>query len=99
MSAIKSRKNKVIDTEVWKNIPPFGEKYKISSVGRVTQIKNGIRKNVFHKDGYVQVKLNVGGGNPGKMLLIHRLVAIAFISNPKNKPQVNHKNGIKGKEK
>ncbi len=44
-----------------------------------------------HKDtkGYYQVKLRNEFGS--QQLLIHRLVAMAFIPNPKNFPQINHK--------
>lgn len=39
--------------------------------------------------GYLRLELNK------KAYAVHRLVALTFIPNPKNKPQVNHKNGIK----
>lgn len=45
------------------------------------------------KDGYLRVYYKVNGKGINK--LVHRLIAIAFIDNPLNKPQVNHKNGIK----
>ena len=46
-------------------------------------------KPMISKKGYLKVELK------RKMYSIHRLVALAFIPNPKNKPQVNHKDGIK----
>lgn len=50
-------------------------------------------KLVPDKIGYLRVPLQNEFGK--KMKFIHRLVAEAFIPNPQNLPQVNHKNGIK----
>jgi len=62
------------------------------------KIKSKIPKTFLDKQGYEKVRLSVGGVTKGvtqKLVLIHRLVAMAFIPNPENKRTVNHKNGIK----
>jgi hypothetical protein len=48
----------------------------------------------INRDGYLVVTLT-NDLNKRITLRIHRLMALAFISNPDNKPEVNHKNGIK----
>lgn len=53
--------------------------------GRVKKLKP--HKN--HK-GYLWINL----GRQGRRF-VHRMVAEAFIPNPENKPQINHKNGIR----
>ena len=79
--------------EIWKDKKYYEGRYQVSSCGRVKSLK---RKNVLKekilkpyvdKDGYLTVALN----NPRKTFLVHRLVAEAFIPNPDNLPQVNHK--------
>ena len=50
-------------------------------------------KPQINSSGYLLVNLYMGAKLKGKT--IHRLVAEAFIHNPENKPEVNHRNGIK----
>jgi hypothetical protein len=56
--------------------------------------KGKIMKNKLNSDGYYSIML-CDGNKIRKTYLIHRLVAINFISNSENKPQVNHINNIK----
>lgn len=82
--------------EIWKDIKDFIGLYQVSNWGRVKrligyQCKNErILKPRKHKCGYFAVILYKDGVT--KSYLIHRLVAQAFLPNPNNLPQVNHKN-------
>lgn len=70
--------------------------YYITNTGDVYSTYNKHLKKITpitDKDGYLIVCLHKDKKQINKK--IHRLVAEAFIPNPENKPQVNHKNGIK----
>lgn len=79
--------------EIWKDIKGYEGLYQISNLGRVKSLKTGkIRKQCYDKDRYLKIELS---NKTQKSLKIHRLVAQAFIPNPLNLPQVNHKDGNK----
>lgn len=78
-----------LNKEVWKDIQGYEGLYKVSSLGRIKNVKGLIRKPRLYKDGYFDIKLSKNGKNKTKR--INRLVALAFIPNPNNYPMVNHK--------
>jgi len=78
---------------MWKIIPEH-PKYEVSNDGEVRHIKSHRVKSIRVKDGYCFVGLSVSH-KVKKWVSLHRLVAKAFIANPKNKPEVNHKDGNK----
>lgn len=86
--------------EVWKPVKNYENEYLISNYGRLQTIpRKGtfkipiIRKTFLDKKGYEVCSLVKN--KKYKYIKIHRLVAEAFIPNPLNKEQVNHKDGNK----
>jgi len=99
---MKTEKSQV--EEIWKDIPGYEKRYQISNFGQCRSINRMVRGKsntlrnypgrvlkIFYGEHYGTVML----GHKGKTITIHRLVAMAFIQNPENKPCVNHIDGNK----
>ena len=73
-----------------KDIKGYEGLYAVTSCGKIWSYKNEkFLKPGVYKKGYLYVNLWKDGGFKTKQ--IHRLVAEAYIPNPDNLPQVNHK--------
>ena len=91
------------NNEVWRDIKGYEGLYQVSNYGRVKSLEKDIiykDGNIHHRkerirnpskksNGYLMVCFYVDREQKG--LLLHRLVAEAFLPNPDNLPQVNHK--------
>ena len=76
--------------EIWRDVAGFEGLYQVSNYGKVKNtLSNKVLKNVLHHRGYLIVGLTKN--KRAKTFSVHRLVAAAFIPNPNNYPQVNHK--------
>ena len=96
-----------MEKEIWRPIKGYETYYEVSSYGRVRSLdrmvtysdgrkhlwKGRILKPIKVRNGYSQIFLSKSG--KVKQVLIHRLVAEAFIPNTDNLPFINHKDEIK----
>jgi len=99
MEVYKNLSQEDLPNEIWEDIAGYEGIYKVSSLGRIKSIsiwaprgkygKIGIMKQHISAKGYCCISLR------NTNFQVHRIVASAFIKNPENKPQVNHKNTIK----
>lgn len=87
--------------EEWRNINGYEGMYEVSDKGRVRSLPRKVKNNHSYKivsgkilkqtnikKGYKRVTFSVN--QKSKSFLVHRLVAAAFIENPKNYLIINH---------
>lgn len=84
--------------EIWKDVVGYEGLYQVSDFGRVKRLKGQYSNNQYKEDrimspstssnGYLNIRFCVDGC--ACSISVHRLVALHFIPNPENKPQVNH---------
>jgi hypothetical protein len=96
-----------MEEEIWKNVAGYIGLYEISNMGNIRScqkqyklwhggicVKKSKILSPSHRCGYYIIVLT-NSISERNTFCVHRLVASAFIPNPENKEEVNHKNGIR----
>lgn len=103
---LHSGRGSFMQEEIWRDVKDYESLYAVSSFGRMKSydrevlqsygVKVILKGKIFKQskiNGYRAAGLVKDGKR--KTVRLHILIAQAFLPNPENKPQVNHKNGIK----
>jgi hypothetical protein len=94
-------------TEIWKDVRGYEGLYQVSDTEKIRSLdsiiicKNGVKKPKKgqlikmrkDKDGYLILDLHKNG--KAETVKAHRIVCFEFNQNPENKPEVNHKDGVR----
>ena len=80
-----------MENEIWKDVPNYEGLYEVSNLGRIRTKKNGKIMYQREQKGYMRVQFKTNGKI--RDFGVHRLVALAFIPNLENKPQIDHIDG------
>ncbi len=97
--------------EIWKDVIGWEGEYKVSNFCRIKSLerridfttKDGVKRFLTTPEAILKPHIN-GAGYPSlklyrnsfkKGVMVHRIFGIAFIPNPENKSDINHKNGIR----
>ena len=76
-----------MESEEWRDVVGYEGLYQVSSLGNIR------RNNIIRKlNGDRYYKIDLYKDTICKWYLVHRLVALAFILNPNNNPEVDHIN-------
>lgn len=95
--------------EEWRDIEGYEGLYQVSNTGKARSLSHRARNNINdgfrlvegrelkpykNHAGYLQITLSKGKSHKRKRYL-HVLVAAAFLENPDNLSEINHKDGVK----
>ncbi len=85
---VNSETGSLVSVE-WRDVVGYEDSYEVSNYGHIVNKKSKIVLKPHTEDnGYQRVSLYVDG--KVKRVLVHRIVAEAFLTNSENKPEVNH---------
>lgn len=79
--------------EIWKEVPNTNGDYQVSSHGRIKSKKWGYWKTLnphTENNGYKGIKIRFNNSEKRKTVLVHWLVANAFLNKPEGKYEINH---------